>query len=77
MGMLFPEEDAEGRRLMGRLCSVFSSPMATDSGTTHNVFVSILLDVATLFEVPSRFGRPLAAAAHESRVDRLALKAAS
>lgn len=75
--MLLLEEDAEGRRLATKLGSVVSSPMATDSGTMRNVFGSILPDVPALFEAPSRFGRPLAAAAQESRVERLALKAAS
>lgn len=74
---LLLDEDVDGRRAEERVRRAVSSPMATDSGTMRNVFGSTLLDVPTSFVEFSRFGRPLAAAAQDSRVDKLARKAAS
>ncbi len=56
---------------------IVDPPMATDSGTMRNVFSSTLLELAAPVAAESRFGSPLAAAAQERSVDRLALNAAS
>ena len=76
-GRLLFEEDPESRRAVTRVPWVFSSPMTMDSGTIRSVLGSGLFDVPAPFVAVSRFGRPLAAAAQESNVERLALNAAS
>ena len=55
-------------------------PKTSDSGTIRRVVVSTLLDIAAcrcVSAVPAGFGRPRAAGAKESSVDKLALRAAS
>lgn len=70
-------ESVESLRSFGR-GRVDSSPKTTDSGTMRRVEGSILLDDLVVgCAGESRFGKPLAAAAQESSVDKLALKAAS
>ena len=55
-------------------------PKTSDSGTIRRVVVSTLLEIAAcrcVSAVPAGFGRPRAAGANESSVDKLALRAAS
>ena len=57
-----------------------SSPSSSDSGTIRRVLGSTASPAArraVILEPDSRFGRPRAAAAHESNVERLARNAAS
>src|SRR5438034_6677853 len=68
-------------RLLGIAHVPFSapiSPTATDSGTKRNEDGSALVPfLSTLTGGESSFGRPRAAAAQDSRVERLARSAAS
>lgn len=71
------EEVVELRLTAGRRL-VVSSPMSADSETMRTVTGSVLLICLVAFgEGWSRLGRPRAAAAQDSRVERLARKAAS
>lgn len=71
-------ESVEVRRIVGRGL-VISSPRSADSGTRRIVDGSILFDglIVGCWADDSRLGRPLAAAAHDRSVDKLALNAAS